>query len=364
MRSTQELRGIRVRGGKRWVHRIGKVRHAVFYPDGQTLAGYLVKRMDFLLMFKRKDRFFAADSFQIQDGRIIVDSTKDSWDKAACKRLGLDWDQSILLEGLIVFSSAGNKLGRVEGIVYDEQTRVAQEFLLSTGVATKTLLGFSRVPLSAVRRRNADSIIVEEGFRLPEAQGGLAGKAGERAAVISNTVSTTAHNVGEKAGRTVNKLAFQTGKQIGRMKQRSAESAREVAAEAKKSGRKPNQGVVNSGVKAVGRQLGRSRGMFKSFGDEYRKAAGNSAKKTKGDSKPGAKKTAGTKAAGTKAVSSGAASSKAVSSGAASSGAKKAGTPGKPARAKAVGAKSVGTKPAVKTKSATAKPAATAKPTA
>jgi uncharacterized protein YrrD len=244
MRSTRELRGARVTGGKRGTRRIGKVLRAVFRPDNYALAGYIVARPDILFMVKRKDRFLAYDAFKIVDGRVIATVDRDSWDEPACKRLGIDWDKCLILEGMVVVTGDGTKVGTIDAVEYNERSGKATAFQVADGAAAKTLLGVTKIPLDLIVGYQNGKIVAKRAASAVGAEGGLAARAGEQAAV-------TTHAIKQKT-----------------------ESARKAASNAGKTASKITGKAIDTGSKALGKQLGRTKGMFKGFRDEYKKARG------------------------------------------------------------------------------------------
>jgi len=272
MRSTAEFTGVRVLAGKKGTRRIGKILRAVFYPDDYRLAGYIVKRPDLLLMFKRQDRFFAWDRFKVVDGRVVVSDEKGSWDKAAWQRLGLDWEQALILQGLPVLDSAGQEIGQVSDVEYDPQNGITEALLLSVGFGTKALIGQLRLPVTDIKQCKNSQLVLRQGAQIPDLEGGLAAKAGEQAAIVGNIVKTQADaastavgELAEKAGKGVEKLGYKTGKAIGKAQRQIKKSSKQITND--------GEGLVDSSSKALGRQIGKTRGMFKAFQDEYKKAS-------------------------------------------------------------------------------------------
>ena len=111
--TNDELRGVRVLGGKNGTSHIGKVRRLVFHPRERRVVGFIVKRPDLALMFHRKDLFVSINGFDIVDGRVVVRQTPDATDKGACKALGIDWDTCVMWEGLPLMTESGETLGMV-----------------------------------------------------------------------------------------------------------------------------------------------------------------------------------------------------------------------------------------------------------
>jgi uncharacterized protein YrrD len=244
VRSTRELRGARVTGGKYGTRRIGKVLRAVFRPDDYALAGYIIARPDILFMFKRKDRFLAWDAFKIVDGRVVATIDRDSWDEPACKRLGIDWDECLIIEGMTLVTTDGEKIGAIDGVEYNERTGAAAAFQVTDGVTAKTLLGVSKIPLDLIVGYRKGQMVAKRAAVEVKAEGGLAERAGEQAAIAT-------HAIKEKTA-SVRKTASNVSKKAGK----AADNALDV------------------GSKALGKQLGRTKGMFKGFRDEYKKGRG------------------------------------------------------------------------------------------
>jgi len=241
LRSTAELGGAQVYSGKRGTRRIGKVLRAVFFPDGLRVAGFMVKRPDILFMFKRSERFFAWDSFSLVDGKVFVPDDKSCWDGAALARLGLDWDEALIMQGMDVVDSGGNRVGRIDGADYDEATGQVVEFLLSTSASARALVGQMRVSAESVLKYSDSRLVLRGDAEVSATEGGLATKAGQTAAVVGNAVKTRADEVGVMV--------------------------EEVA-------EKAGAAVVHAGHRA-GKQLGKTKGMFAAFRDEYKKASKN-----------------------------------------------------------------------------------------
>lgn len=251
MRSTREFRGARVTGGRKGTRRIGKILRAVFHPDTYALAGFIVARPDFLFMFKRKDRFLAYDAFKVVDGRIVGTTDRDSWDGAACKRLGIDWDTCIILEGMSLVTKDGAKVGTIDAAEYNERNGKLVALEVSDGATARTLLGVTKIPRELIIGYKDGVVLAKRAASEVQTEGGLAAKAGEQTAVVANVVM-------EKT-----------------------ETTRKAVGKATKTAGKAAGNALDSGSKAVGKQLGKTKGMFKAFKDEYKKEAGQSKKKKK-----------------------------------------------------------------------------------
>ena len=126
--TTHELTGVRVVGGKNGTKRIGKVRRFVFHPKEKRCVGFIVKRPDLLWMFRRKDKFVSIEGYDIVDGRIAIRNVPEATDRAACKALGVNWDDCVLWVGLPVMTEDGTSLGMVGNVTFNRITGMVDTF--------------------------------------------------------------------------------------------------------------------------------------------------------------------------------------------------------------------------------------------
>lgn len=265
--STKELSGTRVVGGKHGDARLGKVDRFVFHPSSKRCVGFTVKRPDLALMFRRKDLFVPLDGFSVEDGRIALPyKEKEMEGKGALERLGLDWDACILWEGMPIITESGTECGTVGDIIFDRVTGKIESVAADKGSTSRALLGEKVIPASMIRGfklgigvelatddDDDDSIqygaiLVDDSVIGLRTEGGIAEAAGQQAAVAQHKVRTTA----AKAKPKVEKAT------------KAAEDA------------------SIKGAFVTGRQLGRAKGMFSAFKNEYDKAVA--------DDKSGSKK--------------------------------------------------------------------------
>lgn len=260
--SAKELTGLRVVGSKKSrkdpeaTHKIGKVRACVFHPSEKRFVGVMVKRPDAALMFHRKDLFVAYNGYDMVDGRLLVHDEPEATDKAACKAMGVEWDDCVLWVGLSVVAQDGTDLGAVGDVVFDCETGSVEMLEVSAGATANALLGKREIPADLIRgfrkgigsalassfdeeteERICGAILVSNEAKLLATEGGLAEKAGEATAVAGSKAHEAVDNVVKPAAH--------------------------AAGEA-----------VNKGAYATGRQLKRAKGMFADFKDEYDKASG------------------------------------------------------------------------------------------
>ncbi|WP_303203354.1 PRC-barrel domain-containing protein [Raoultibacter timonensis] len=302
--TTNEIIGTRVIGGKRGTRRIGKVRRIVFHPKEKRVVGFIVKRPDLLWMFHRKDKFVAIDGYDLIDGRICIRLDADAADRAACKKLGVEWDDCVLWIGLPILTEDGTEFGFVGNVTFNRLTGAVEMVETDAGATSNALLGKRLIPVElitgfkrgvgaaiaqtgkeGVQTDNVEygAILISDEAKEIVAEGGLAEKAGAATAVAADkagkavkktgeAVNKGAKAVGERAEAT--KEGFVGFKEEFQKESGTADKKKALEGEVEETESTGEQigKAVNQGAKAVGKQIKKSKGMFSAFKEEYNKA--------------------------------------------------------------------------------------------
>lgn len=302
--TTKTMYGMRVLGGKDGNKQIGKVRKFVFHPKAKRLVGFIVKRPDLALMFHRKDLFLSIEGYDMVDGRMVIRNSKDATNEAACKALGVNWDECVLWVGLPVMTEDGTSFGTVGDVTFDRKTGAVESFEVTQGVTTNTVLGTRVVPADMIKGFRTGmgtalvavdyqagqgddevspdmlgAILVSNDVKKMQTEGGVAEKAGHAAAVaadkVDNTVKPAISNAAAATGKAVNKGAYMTGKQIGKSKTMFSDFKEEYD---KARGPKPaakKTTSTKSGSSATKKAPAKkpAKNMFAAFKDEFDKAS-------------------------------------------------------------------------------------------
>lgn len=238
--------------------KVGRIRAFVFHPTEPRCVGFLVKRPDIALMFHRSDLFVAFNGFHLQGSDIVLNDDAGSKDRAACKALGINLDECVIWVGLPVLTEDGTTLGVVDDVIYDGQTGHVLRLEISQGATANTLLGQRIIPAEDVCgfRRGAGTqlamadegdeqalgaLLVRDTAKAVQVEGGVAEKAGAATAVATDKVQRTYKKVRKVAKPKVEEASKAAGK------------------------------AVEKGAFATGRQIGRTKGMFHNFADEFKK---------------------------------------------------------------------------------------------
>lgn len=228
--------------------RIGQVRQVVFTPKGDRVVGLLARRPDAVGMIKRPDAFVALDSFAITQHGLVVTRGEDGLDQRAIDRLGLNWDSCILWRGMDAKTTDGKELGWVADVEFNANDGLVQSFYVGDGGVAESLVGDVVIPGSMLRGYQKGYMLVDPEAATLSLNGGLAAKAGEGYARAKQGGKAVASKAGKAADEAVKKGARSVGRAIGKAKKSDPQ-------------------------KAVKKQLGKTKGMFGSFMDEYRKAS-------------------------------------------------------------------------------------------
>lgn len=225
-------------GSLRDPKKLGKIHFPVFTKDGRRLVGFMVSLPDVAGMIKQPDKFIAFDAIRVYNDRISVDDVKGTYDKAAAKRLGIDLDECLIWTGMDVVTISGKRLGYCSDAAFDAKTGAVVSFTLTGGAASSALLGTTEMPARMLRGYHDGCMVVSDEAKDLALSGGAAAKAAEASVVVGEKVKRGTAVVDEKGSAALDK-----------------------------------------GSRALGRQLGKTRGMFSAFADEYKKASGGKSPK-------------------------------------------------------------------------------------
>lgn len=244
-RIPSESKRSRKDGTPRDPKRLGKIHFPVFSAKGTHLVGFMVSPPDIAGMVKQPDKFVPRDAIRVYEGVVAIDDVRENYDAAAAKRLGIDLDTCIIWTGMDVVTTSGKKLGYCTDVEFNGKTGAAKTFTFTPGAASSALLGTLEMPASYLRGYADGAMIVSDEAASLEFSGGAAAKAGEASAKIKVKAQQGAETLDEKGAEAIEKGSV----------------------------------VVGKGARALGKQLGRTRGMFSSFKDEFKKAAGSAPSK-------------------------------------------------------------------------------------
>ena len=206
--------------------KFGRLRAAVFSPDGRRVVGFVVKRPDVVGMIRRGDAFVALDALgRFDEKNMLVSRPEDGLDDAALRRLDLDWDNCIMWAGMDAKTTDGKPLGYVSDAEYDEKTGRVTRFFTNDGGMAKALIGSFVIAPEMVRGYSNGFMVVDTQGERVSLDGGLAGAAGEGYARAKAGASKLGKKAGAAAGEAVGKGSFALGRALGKAKRAMTEAA-------------------------------------------------------------------------------------------------------------------------------------------
>ena len=198
----------------------------------------MVRQSDIAGMIERPDRFVALDAIGVYEGAIAVDDVKGTYDTAAAKRLDINLDDCIIWVGMgRAHGNRATSWADCSDGEFKPRSGIVQAFYVTAGAASSVLVGDTQVPPTMLRGYENGAMVVSDEVKSLGYSGGAAAKAAEASVVVGDKVKKGAKVLDDKGSVAVDK-----------------------------------------GSRALGKQLGKTRGMFKAFKDEYQKASGGSSK--------------------------------------------------------------------------------------
>jgi uncharacterized protein YrrD len=164
---------------------LGKVIEVLFASGESRVIGYQVERPRVGGLFAIRDDSLVARDRVTFDGEtfVLADKSRDAWGKSAAKRLGIDWDQTVVWLGMPVRTESGSPLGTVRDGLFDTESGELLGIGLSGGMTADVAIGTRDVPARLVRTFDGEAIVVADEVEQVATDGGVAVAAGRGAAV-------------------------------------------------------------------------------------------------------------------------------------------------------------------------------------
>lgn len=211
------------------LQKLGRVHGCVFHPTEARCVGFLVKRPDAALMFKRDDVFAALAGCSWVDGALVVGDGPADTGKGAADALGVSLDDCVLWEGMPLAAQDGTLLGTVGSVGFDSATGSVVEVQASQGATANALLGQRVIPAESILGfcnaavAGAPGAILVRDAATADPSGGAAAAAGKATAVAVGAArravtaaAPKAREAAKAAGSAADKAAFAAGRQLGR----------------------------------------------------------------------------------------------------------------------------------------------------
>lgn len=189
MPTVASLTGASILGPKG--KRIGWVTHVLFHPSEQRVVGIEMRPRPVGYMIERSPRYYAYDAFEIADEKLTLIDAKGSSGTAAAKRLGIDWEQTVIWAFQDVKTKKGREMGQVANVTFAKDGTV-RAIKVSGGMTANVAVGQHTIPAEEILGFDGDSIRVTDASNEAATSGGVAAQAGKGAAIASHTAKKAA----------------------------------------------------------------------------------------------------------------------------------------------------------------------------
>ena len=275
--------------GEERFSKLGKIHNVVFAPFKQgkpsQVVGVMVQKPDIAGMIKQDDAFVTLESLEIIEQGLCVREPENNVDKAAIKRLNLDFDNCILWHGMEARTKSGKSLGYVSGAEFDQTTGMVLAFLVGDGAGSEALVGSFAIKSEwllgysngyAAAAAKASEATAKAGKAVAEATEKGAFALGKTLAKAKRAIEDATEPDAEDDSERPAPVAAE-GVQLEKLSSEEQVAADKAAA--KKSVAKPaatkstTKTTANKAAKSFGMKLGRMGKMFSGFKDEFDKAS-------------------------------------------------------------------------------------------
>ncbi len=186
MRSFKEVDGLPVFvPGRKQPKRLGWVKHVLVAPDGLHVVGLQVDRPDMAMMIERSSRFLALDRVRITSSKVVVSDTSSAFGSRAAKRLGIDWDATVIWRDMPVRTESGETMGTVADAAFDTADGSIGALRVSGGTVADSAIGVRDVEAGLVRGFDGEAVVVADSAAEIKRVGGAADSAGKTAAAAT-----------------------------------------------------------------------------------------------------------------------------------------------------------------------------------
>jgi len=189
---------------------LGRVNDVLFAPDSKRVVGLVVTRPRLFFLVDLKDRYLALDRVVFSEDReLVVKDPNGAWDKAAAKRLGLSWDDTVIWVGMPARTEGRSKLGAVRDGIFELTTGELTHIGLTGGLTTDAAIGVRDLPASFVRGFDGEAVVFADDAATVETSGGAAAAAG-KSAVVARKAAVEAAATATLYGKAAVKVAGQS----------------------------------------------------------------------------------------------------------------------------------------------------------
>ena len=210
--------------------KLGKISNIIFYPGDKIVYGFVLRRPPFLLVFKRKNVYFARNDIIFNEQAPAMLKQDAPWPEPKMFKDFVIW------LGQDIYSQNDTKIGSIRDINVDMDTGQINYLIIGNSPISDLLLGKQKLDASYIIGLdyfNGDCCIrIKDSFIPQKDKDGIAYNAGKVAAKINSPK-------GRHAQENISKITCES---------------------------------IETGAQKLGSQLGKTKEMFSSFKEEFKEA--------------------------------------------------------------------------------------------
>lgn len=178
---VSDIEGLPVIGAKDKV--VGRVNHVLFHPSEPRAIGIELQPPAIGMVVERKPRYLALDSFDWYKDKLVLKKPKMESNAAAAKRLGIDWEVSVIWRFMPVVTASGQGLGLARDVRFKTTDGTITKLKLTRGATSDIAIGAAELDGALVTGFDGEDVRVADEAATVDTGGGAARQAGHGAAI-------------------------------------------------------------------------------------------------------------------------------------------------------------------------------------
>lgn len=186
---VSDIEGLPVTGAKDKV--LGRVNHVLFHPEQPRVIGIELQPPAIGMVVERKPRYLALDAVEWNEAGLSLKTPKMESNASSAKRLGIEWENSVVWRFMGVVTESGEVLGLARDLRFDSADGCLTKLKLTRGVTADVGVGAATLDGSLVLGFDGEDVRVSDDASQVDAGGGVARQAGRGAAIAKIAAEET-----------------------------------------------------------------------------------------------------------------------------------------------------------------------------
>lgn len=187
---VSDIEGLPVIGAKDKV--LGRVNHVLFHPSEPRVVGIELQPPAIGMVVERKPRYLALDAVGWGKQSLVLATPKMESNAASAKRLGFEWDISVVWRFMPVVTESGELLGLARDMRFSTADGHITKLKLTRGATSDVAVGAQTLDGGLVIGFDGEDVRVSDSAVEVDSGGGIARQAGRGAAIAKITAEETA----------------------------------------------------------------------------------------------------------------------------------------------------------------------------